>query len=65
MKVMSKRQWRKKFEDIMRYCDEDLLPNTTTDYIQEVFKAQGFWSGVYVRIYENNGIFTYKEKTYG
>ena len=62
---MSNKKWRKKFDKIMEYCGETLIGEVTTEYLKQVFEHQGFYSGVYVRIYEKNGYFSYEEKRYG
>lgn len=65
MAKLSNKEWRKKFDKIMEYCGEFIIVVMSTKDIRARFEHQGFWSGVYVRIYEKNGEFTYQEKKYG
>lgn len=57
--------WRKRFNKVIRENDEIIIGKVTTKSIMNVMAVQGFWSGVYVRIYYKGGEFVVEDKKYG
>lgn len=54
------------FKNELEACGEALLPDTTDLYIFEVFKKQGYWSGVRYNISFSEDLgFEYEERRFG
>jgi hypothetical protein len=48
-----KRSFRRKFNDLIKFLNDKLIPNITTDYIIETMIAKGSWeSGKYIYTYK-------------
>lgn len=48
-----KDQFRKSFEEVLNEMGEMLVGAVKTDYILDVFAAQGYWSGILYNVYFN------------
>jgi hypothetical protein len=63
---MKKGKFRKQFDKIVKDLNEFVLPNTTTDYIINIIKARGYWSGISFNIhYNENDGFSYSQRKFG
>lgn len=54
------------FKEQIEACDEVIIGDPTDEYIFDVFKRQGYWSGVKYRIsFSEEYGFEYEERRFG